>query len=164
MKNPTAKALLSLLLLWLAVVLDVGLGDRLGLWGARPNLTLVVLLPICLLTRPSAATWAGFMVGLLYGAAAGANLAHYVISRAMAGFLTSSAQGLRLEVRAPLAGLFCALGTIVAQGLLMFLAPPVQIGPFLAATMGTALFNGVLSMPVYAVLQRLLRPRTGLAP
>jgi hypothetical protein len=46
--------------------------------------------------------------------------------------------------------------TILAQLMLMFVAPPAQLMPFLRDTIGTAIFDGVIAMPFYLLLKRLL--------
>jgi hypothetical protein len=49
--------------------------------------------------------------------------------------------------------------TIVAQLILMFFAPPPGIASFLGATIGSAMVNGVLAVPVHALLRRILGPQ-----
>jgi rod shape-determining protein MreD len=152
----------SAAVLWAAAVLQHGLAARLSVFGASPDLLLAAMAPIALLSRPAGALWCGFFCGLAYGAVAGANLAHYVVSRCLTAFGLSSANLLGIEFSVLAAGVLTALATICAQLLLLFLAPPASIGAFLTATIGSAMYNGVLAMPLYALLRRLFRPKSGL--
>lgn len=145
--------------MWLAAVLDQALGGRMAIAGVRPDLMLAALGPLALLSRPAGGAALGFASGILQGALAGANLAHCVASRVAAGWLISGTGGLGIRPGAMLAFASGATGTIVARLCLMLLAPPPSLLPYLGATIGVAAYNGVLAIPVDAVLRRLYRPR-----
>lgn len=146
--------------LWLAAGLQAGLAPYLTVLGAAPDFPLIVLTVVCLFASRTAATCLGFLAGLLYGAVAGANLAHYVISRTVTGFGAGWANAIGFEPNVWVAGLAAAVGTLVSQLLLLLLAPPASIPAYLGDTIGSAMVNGVLAMPVYALLNRFLRPPT----
>lgn len=148
--------------LWLGAVLQHGLAHHVAVFGVVPDFLLVAMTPVAMLSRPSAALWAGFFCGIAHGAVAGANLAHYVVSRAVAALGLSATNLLGIELSTVAAGVSAAAATLGAQLLLLFLAPPASIGSFLTATIGTAMYNGVLAMPLYALLRRLFRPKSGL--
>lgn len=143
----------------LAAALQQSVAPRMSLFGCSPDFLLVVLGPASMSVRPLSGALIGFLCGLVYGAAAGANLAHYAISRTLAGFFGSLSQGVDIHSGVLLAAGVTALVTIVARLTLMFLAPPPAIWPFLAATIGSALYNGVLAMPFHALLRRLFPPK-----
>jgi hypothetical protein len=144
--------------LWFAGWLQQSLAHRLVILGARPDFLLAFLAPLCLLMHRVGGALTGFLAGLIQGAIAGANMTHYIVSRTLTGFIISWSRGLEYEVSLLLAGLIGALTTLLAQSLLMFLAPPPEIFPFMGATIRTAVYNGVLAMPIYAVLKRVLHP------
>ncbi|MBX7134613.1 MAG: rod shape-determining protein MreD [Fimbriimonadaceae bacterium] len=149
----------GIVLLWLAAVLEQGLADRMAVFGVAPNFLLVVLGPMALLSRPSVGGTMGFFAGLIQGALAGANLTHYVISRALAGFLTSLGNQLEIRLALVVAGLACAATTFIAQVLLMFLAPPSgSLIAYLFGSLGMALYNGLLAIPLYSLLRRWFGP------
>lgn len=148
--------LVATAMLWLAAVLEQGVAQRLSIFGCPPNFLLAVLAPMALVSRPSVGGTIGFFAGLLQGGLAGANLTHYVISRALTGFFTSLGGLLDIRIALLVAGLLCASATLVAQLILMFLAPPPggNLVSFLLQSIGTAVYNGVIGMPVYALLRR----------
>jgi rod shape-determining protein MreD len=116
---------------------------------------------VALLSTPLGGAWAGFFSGLLQGALAGANLTAYVISRILPAFGIAWMSDLDIRIAPAVAGLIVAAATLVSQLLLMFLAPPPQILSFLGATIGTAMYNGVLAIPVYSLLRRLFKGKEG---
>lgn len=87
-------------------------------------------------------------------------MAHYIVSRTVAAFALASASRSGLSVGILVAGLLCAGMTVVAQLLLLFLAPPRDMLSFIGATIGTAVYNGVLAMPMYSLLRRFAEPRS----
>ncbi|MBI3721194.1 MAG: hypothetical protein HY248_01460, partial [Fimbriimonas ginsengisoli] len=145
-------------IMWTAAVLHQALSFRLVIFGARPDLLLVVGLALCLLMERRQAAWVGFASGVLMGAMAMANLASYVVSRTLTSYGVSYSEELELRSSPWGAGAVCAAGTILANLILMFLAPPPLIGPFLGATIRTAVYNGVLAVPVFLLLRRALGP------
>ena len=94
----------------------------------------------------------------MQGALAGANLTHYVISRCIAGFVASWSRRLRFEMTPITVAISVAAVTVVAQIALMFIAAPTGIFGFLGDTIGSAMYNGVIAIPVYALLKRVLNP------
>lgn len=153
------RAAWIVLIFWLAAALQQAGADSLTLWGMRPDFLLVLCTSASLIVGPGVAARYGFAAGLIYGALAGANLTHYVISRTVASFLIAQSGRFEFQVGLWSAGIIVGLGTLLAQLLLMLLAPPPDIWPFLRATMGTATYNGVLAVPIYALLRRILLPK-----
>ncbi|MBI5708582.1 MAG: hypothetical protein HZC36_16475 [Armatimonadetes bacterium] len=148
--------LLLVAVLWVATGLQFALAYRLSVFGVQPDFMVVAIAAAGPhLTRPGA-TWFGFFAGLCQGAVAGANLTHYVISRTSAGFLVGSLRELRLETGWALAAMTGFVATLFAQVVLMFLAPPANILGFLGATIGSAVTNGVLVVPLSLLLGRWL--------
>ncbi|MCW5942675.1 MAG: hypothetical protein KIS66_10615 [Fimbriimonadaceae bacterium] len=147
----------SLLLLWIAAALQFTLSPRMAVFGCPPDFVLAVVLPASLLARRSGGSLLGFVAGVLQGGMAGANLTHYAISRAFAGFCGGWSRGMLAEPHGLLVFLHAAVGTLLAQVLFMFLAPPAEIVGYLFATIGTAMYNGVIAIPVHALLRRTVR-------
>lgn len=144
--------------LWAGAVLQLAWARHLGIYGAQPDFLLVVVScsGFCLDRTPG--TLVGFGAGVFHGALAGANLTHYVISRCVAGFVASWSRNLRFEMTPLTVAIFVACVTVVAQITLMFIAAPSGIAGFLGDTIGSAVYNGVIAIPVYALFRRILNP------
>jgi hypothetical protein len=50
-------------------------------------------------------------------------------------------------------------GTLLAYLLMMVPAPPPEVGRYLRDTIVAAMYNGVLAIPLYALLRRTLRSK-----
>lgn len=146
--------------LWLAGGLQQVVAARLSIAGAHPDFLLVLLAAGSLFMNRSRAAVLGFFCGLIQGSLAGANLTHYVLSRTIGGFMASWFQNARLEPNLAVAFGTGFFTTLAAQILLMFLAPPRDLVPYLGATIGSAVYNGILVLPVYLFLKSAIgRPR-----
>ncbi len=141
----------------LATVVQEGALNRYTIFGAQADLPIIVFLSFALLSRPAAGAGLGFLSGLLTGGLSGATLAHYAISRTLAGF----ALGMRSESElSVLSGaLWVAAGSFLAKLVLFLIAPPTAVGPALLATILSAVYNGVVAFPVFALVRRLFRPK-----
>lgn len=150
------QVLLVLFGIWFGAVWQQSAAGELLLLGCKPDLVLVVVVLAALRTRPAWAASTGFLAGLMQGGPAGANLTAYCFTRTTVAFACSfvGRSGLSLNPFS-VAGL-CAVATIVAQLVLLFLAPPPDIGRFLGATMGSAIYNGVVAGLIDAILRKTL--------
>jgi cell shape-determining protein MreD len=146
-------------LLWIVGAFQQTLAPKFALGEYQPDFILAFIAPSCLLLSPVAATLLGFFAGMLHGALAGANIAHYVISRTLVCFFLPFAQKLEIEMPPTLAGLLCACAVLTAKLLMIFLAPPTGIMPHLVHAVGDSLYTGVLSAFVYLFMQKVLRRR-----
>lgn len=128
--------------------------------AVRPTADLpLVLIMVASLGLPRAGTGLlGFLLGALHGALAGANLMGYAVSRSVAGFGASSLIGAGLQPSLATAAGLTAVGTLFSQLLFLFLCPPGSIPKFLGDTMGMAMYNGVLAVPIYALLRKVVSP------
>lgn len=146
------------LLLWIAAVCQFSVAPRIAIFGAGPDFLLAAVACLALFKPRRSGAWVGFAAGVLHGGVAGANLAAYAISRTFAGFLIGWLGMMDLEKSPVVAFFAAATATIIGQLILLFGAPPPAILPFLLATIGTAMYNGVIAVPVFALLRRILNP------
>lgn len=143
--------------IWVMAVFQQVLPDRVAVLGARPDFLLTATLCLGLLIPAPGSISVGFFTGLFQGAMVGANLAQYILTRMVAGYAASRLSELEIEIGPPLAALFVALGTIAAQILMMFLAPPRSLGGFIGDTIQMAIYNAVIAVPLFAALRPLLK-------
>ncbi len=148
----------AIVCLWMAGGCQQTLAPKIAIFNAVPDFLIVSIACLSLLSARYAGSLVGFFAGIIHGALAGANLAAYAISRTMTGFLVGWFNSFELEANALVALITTVVATIIAQLLLMFIAPPQGLAPFLLATIGTAIYNGVIAVPVYALLKRIVDP------
>lgn len=129
---------------------------RWTLLSARPDLLVLLTISLAVRTRPALGAVAGFVCGTCLGLAAGAGLAPNALSLAIPGFIFGFIALTDLRVTPVIAGALVAMGTILAHVLLLFMAPPSDIPRYLTATIGSAIMNGVLAMPLDSVWRRLI--------
>ena len=144
---------------WLAAVLQQATVDRLQIGGARPDLLLILAFSTAVMFAPRYAALFGFVAGLLQGAITGADLAHYTISYTIVAYLAGFLSWLELDIRAWYVALVVIGGTIIVGLIMMIPAPPVQFWPYLGDTILSAIYNGVLAIPLYVLIKRLLHPK-----
>lgn len=153
------KAIITIAILgWISLAMQQGLSTRMSILGAYPDFPLVAIAAVSPFLYRSGGSLFGFVLGVAHGAIAGANLMHYAISRAIAGFAGGWVNDLRIVPTYPAVMITTACLTVLTRLVFMFLAPPSGIGPYLGATIVGAVYNGVLVWPVYALLKRILDP------
>lgn len=153
------KILLIIGALFLAGVLQQSMVFSQPLFGVRPYFLLAIAAPFCLAYSTNSAILVGCFAGLIQGGLVGANMSAYMISFMVAAFLTSLITHFKIELTGTSVGFLSALMTIFAQGILLIIAPPKLILISLGATIGSALYNGVISLLVYSLLQKAFRPK-----
>lgn len=145
--------------LYLAAVAQVGLAPHLAVLGFAPDFLLIAMTCLALMLGGGAALTSGFFAGLLQGALSGANLSSYVISRTIASWPLAGLRSSEVHVGPGFAGAACFAATIGAQLLLMFIAPPPTLWGFVLSTLGAGVYNGLLAIPIYAILARIAGAR-----
>jgi hypothetical protein len=148
-----------LIIVWVASVLQQAVAHRMAIFGAAPDFLLMVMSCLCLYASRTGGALIGFFCGFAAGAITGANLSHFIFSRTIAGFCDAWSRNLGLDPNAIVAAVNAFVVTVFAQVILMFLAPPPGIAAFLGATIGSATVNGVLAVPVHALLRRIIGPQ-----
>lgn len=139
---------------WLVVVVAFVVGafakpmaeGQMAVLGARPDLLAVVAFVAALRLRPRGGVSLGFLAGLVTGALAGANMAHWIVSRVLAAFVLGWVGRSQVALSPPVVGAAVAGATLGSQLAFMLLAAPPDIGGFLKATIGAAIYNGVLAV------------------
>lgn len=120
---------------------------------SSPQFLLTFGLVASLILTPRMAIVIGFFSGALIGWAAGANFIGYTLSRMLTCTAMSYLDHFNIDTSYLLVGVQIAVGTFAAGLIYMIVAPPSAILPFVAATMGSALCNAVLALPMLALLR-----------
>lgn len=149
--------LLTAFLLILAASAQVTIAPRLNILGSQPEFLLLTICCLAPLVRPALGGAIGFTGGLLLGGLSGATIAHYIITRTLLGYVLGLSTD--LEPNARTIALMTAAGTLINQIVMMFIAPPPNLGAFLQVTIVQALLNGVLAFPLSAGLRKVFRPK-----
>ena len=124
--------------------------------GAQPDLLALLALGVALRSGPAVGASAGFFCGALRGWAAGAGLTAAAASLALVGFAAGYLSRFEVKPTSLVIGALVAVGTLVARFLALLVAPPSDIPSYLTATIGSAIMNGVLAVPLDAVWKRLI--------
>jgi len=149
----------ALVLLWISAGLQALVAHRMALGPVAPNFLLITLVVASLaLSRPGS-TAIGFLAGLCEAAIAGVGMAGLTLSRTLVGFVLGSFGKFEFEANFLLAASTAFLATLGAQVLYLFLDPPSNLMAFVLATIGTAMYNGVLAIPLYLAASRLFHVR-----
>ncbi len=151
--------IVSLAAIWVSTVLQQSIAHRVDILSATPDFLLITLSCLCMYTSRMGGALLGFLVGLAAGAITGANLSQFIFSRTIVGFLDAWSRTFGLDPNFIAAAVNGFAVTIVAQLILMFFAPPSGITAFLGATIVSAMVNGVLAVPVHALLRKILGPQ-----
>ena len=149
---------------WIAAALQQAAAPHLAIAGARPDFLLVVALAASVMFPPVVAAVLGFASGLLHGGVAGSDVASLTVIRTLGAYLAGYVSRLELDVRPWYVGLVAFGGTLLASLLKMVPSPPPETWPYLRDTIFAAMYNGVLAIPLYALLRRTLHHKVNSRP
>ncbi|HLB20294.1 MAG TPA: rod shape-determining protein MreD [Gaiellaceae bacterium] len=150
-------------LLFFVVVVQLSVMANIEILGGHPNLLLVTLVSVSLLRGAIFGAVAGFGVGLLADAGVFGTLGFTALLLTLAGYWTGRYGETTGRDRAHAPVLSIAVITVLYQVsalvLRYLLGEPAPANDIFAALAPTVLLNLILTVPVYALTRRLLRPR-----
>lgn len=150
------------LLIFVAAIIQVTILNAIGILGGAPDLLLVTLVSVALLRGPIAGTLAGFFGGLLVDVTTLQTLGLTALVLTIVGYWVGrygETTG-RDRTHAPLLSVL-VVTVLYAPGLYALHFVLGEANSFrlvLASLPATILFNLLLTLPVYALCRRLLRP------
>lgn len=144
--------------LWIGVAFDHALSNRWTILGAHPDLLLVFVGVIGLYLPMRGSLVYGFLAGAVFGGVGGGGLGSFSASRLLGSLVPSLANSIDLDRNLLAAVLSAVVTTLVSQVFLLFLDPPASILTFVGATIRTALYDGVLAIPVFYAVHPILDP------
>lgn len=151
--------ILLVLVFWIAAALQQAAAPHMTIAGASPDILLVVALSSAVFFEPVIGAVLGFVAGMLHGGVTGADTASLTVSRTLVSYAAGYVSRLELDVRPWYVALVVFGGTVVSHLLMMIPAPPPEVWPYLRDTIVSAMYNGVLAIPLYAFMRRTLRPK-----
>lgn len=113
---------------------------------------------VCYFANRPGAAFLAFLSGLFMGAIVGVSMASTTAIRTLAGYGIGAVAGMDFERNRTFVAIVTATSTVVVQLVTLFVAPKPAIGAFLLATILMAVVNGVLAIPIYALLDRFMDP------
>jgi len=156
MKGPVGVAV-GVLALWAASVLQLGLSPHLAISVAWPDFPLVIALCLALFSDRRGGALLGFGAGLVTGAITGADVTLFVLTRSVVGFLAGWFGHMDLHLNAAVAAIVVVIGSLAVQLLFLFLGGHHGLlTPYLEGTLATSVYNGVIAVPVYALLNKVV--------
>jgi uncharacterized membrane protein AbrB (regulator of aidB expression) len=125
-----------------------------------PDFGLIVLGACSMYLDRKGATLLGFGAGWVMGSLAGVNLTLYVLSRTVAGFLLGWALGLGVQRNFLVSALATVGITLIAQLMMLFLgAHHGPLLPYLAGTLVTTMYDGVIAIMLFGIISKIVDPR-----
>lgn len=155
MKGPKGW-IIAVLLLWFAGAAQDAIAFQVSIGGIAPDTILIVIVCAGLFSNKRSGAGIGFIGGVLHGAIAGGHMAAYSVTRTLIGFLIGWFNGMEFEGNEAVAFIVTAAATLCTQLTFLLLSPRGAILPFVLATIGSAVYNGVLAIPLYALLKKVL--------
>jgi len=134
--------------------------SRLALLGVAPDFLIAWLCVLVFFCTRRQAIWLGFFTGLIHGSIAAVDLAYYAISRLLTGYIGAWAKDQSVESSPLVVFITVFVGTCFAYFIRLLLPPGHNIPAYLLDTILTATYNGVLAMPMYALLKKAIAPTT----
>jgi rod shape-determining protein MreD len=158
-----ADAAKTAVLLFFTVVVQLSIMAQVTILGGHPNLLLVTLCCVALLRGALVGAIAGFSAGLLVDTGVFGTLGFTALLLTLAGYWTGRYGETTGRDRAHAPILSIAVITILYQVaalvLRFILGQNAPGGVIFSGLLPTVILNLILTLPVYALTRRLLRPR-----
>ena len=139
----------------LAAGMQGNLPGWLNIWGAKPDLVLVVLLAYSLAADPSFGASLGFLAGLIYGGSVGLCMGSFIVTRTITGFFAGFVTT-RLFSENPVVPVLSAMGlTFVCEILFLFANPRPDAPLVMRKVAGECILNGIFTLLVYYLLRHM---------
>lgn len=151
------KGWIVALAFWIAAGLQHTLGPAVSIGLVGPDFLLVLGMVLAMVHDPRSGAFFGFLAGAIDGALIGADMTALTFTRTISGFFVGFCGFLDFEIRPIYAGVAVAVATVVCNVLFALATPPPQAGAYVRDTIVAALYNGVLAVPLYALVRRPLR-------
>ncbi len=138
-----------------AAGLQGNLPGAVSLWGAKPDLILVVLIAYALAADLVFGATLGFIAGLIHGSAVGLAMGSFIVTRTITGFLAGLVTA-RLFSENPAVPVVSAIWlTLVTEGLFLLANPRPGFGAVIRELAGECILNAALTLLLYWAMRHL---------
>jgi rod shape-determining protein MreD len=150
------------------LLVQVALVNRMGLWGVRPDLTVLLIVFLGLRRGPVVGTLLGFFLGLLQDLLVPSTLGMNMLAKSCLGYLLGKLSGNLLLGGLGFYSAVIAISVLVHDGIYLLaytkLDVPRTLGMFFTQSVPTALYTAVVGLVILAVATalggaQLLSPR-----
>lgn len=139
----------------IAAGLQGNLPSAVSLWGAKPDLILVVLIAYSLAADLNFGAMLGFIAGLIHGSAVGMAMGSFIVTRTITGFLAGLVTT-RMFSENPIVPVISAVWlTLVTEGLFLLANPRSGLGLIAPQIAGECVLNALLTLLLYWTMRRL---------
>jgi len=144
-----------IIFLILAAGLQGNLPNAISIWGAKPDLVLVVLISYALAVDPIFGSVLGFAAGLIYGSFVGLSLGSFIVTRTITGFLAGFVTT-RLFSENPIVPVISAIWlTLVCESLFLLANPRPDLSLAFRKIAGECINNGIFTLILYYTMRNM---------
>lgn len=141
--------------LFVAAALQANLPGFISLWGAKPDLVLVVLIAYSLADDLEFGAALGFIAGLIQGSAVGLAMGSFIVTRTITGFLAGLVTT-RLFSDNPIVPMLSAMWlTLVAEGMFLLANPRAGFALTTRKLGGECVLNALLTLLLYLTMRHI---------
>ncbi len=132
---------------------------RLAIAGIYPDFLLVTVVVLGLVTGESYGAISGGLAGFVHASLAGSSFGTFILSRAILGFVAGLVKGALFQDNPAVIFIAAFIATITGETVFILFNPPVGLFAWASALPFTAMYNGIIAMPIYWLLRRLIHPK-----
>lgn len=125
-----------------------------AIYGAKPDLVLVVLVAYSLAADPAFGATLGFVAGLIHGSAAGASMGSFIVTRTITGFLAGFVTTRLFSENPVVPMLSAAWLTLVCEGMFLLANPMPSMLVAARTVVGECIYNALFTLFLYLVLRQ----------
>jgi rod shape-determining protein MreD len=148
------RTVLPILSLMVACAIQGNLPRFVTLFGAKPNLVLVVLIAYSLASEPGFGAALGFVAGLIEGSAVGLSTGSFIVTRTITGFLAGLVTT-RLFSDNPIVPVVSAAWlTLVCEVLFLLANPLASVSAAGMIILGECILNAFMTFILHFILRQ----------
>ncbi|MCE5324248.1 rod shape-determining protein MreD [bacterium] len=145
----------AIIMLIIASAIQGNLPGWMTVFGAKPDLVLIVLIIYALSADPDFGAVLGFIAGLIQGSVVGLSLGSFIVTRTITGFLAGIVHT-RLFSENPIVPMLSAVWlTLVCEGMFLLANPKPSFPNTIRTLLGECILNAIFAFLLYVFLRHL---------